>query len=108
MIDEIRDVLKTIVDDATGDIPGPKRLWPIRAENYRRAKALLEEKPCQLIYENKLGFVPMPINRNRLAADIMEAMVQGGINCGQSENNAIMAVAAADALIAELAKEPKA
>lgn len=40
--DELVAVLNSILDDATGDIKNPnKRLWPIRAENYREAKKLL-------------------------------------------------------------------
>ena len=38
-------VLKRILDDSTGDISNPsKRLWPIRAENYRDADRILNSK----------------------------------------------------------------
>ena len=37
---EMLGVLRAILDDATGDVNNPdKRLWPIRAANYRAARA---------------------------------------------------------------------
>ncbi len=45
-VDGLESVLRSIIDDGTGDIDNPKkRLWPIRAANYRKAAKLLEEYP---------------------------------------------------------------
>jgi hypothetical protein len=39
---ELRAMLVKILDDARGDLKNPtKRVWPIRAANYREATALL-------------------------------------------------------------------
>lgn len=39
--DRLRAVLNSILDDATGNQTPGRRLWPIRAENYRSAQAAL-------------------------------------------------------------------
>ena len=42
-LDALHDVLRSIIDDATGEIGNDgKRIWPIRAANYRLAVKLLE------------------------------------------------------------------
>ena len=39
----LEDILEKILDDGTGNINQPdKRLWPIRAANYREARKLLD------------------------------------------------------------------
>lgn len=44
-VDGLEKVLETILADATADLKKPdKRLWPLRADNYRTARRLLEEK----------------------------------------------------------------
>jgi hypothetical protein len=41
-VERLRGMLHDILSDGTGDIANPgKRLWPIRAAHYRRAKELL-------------------------------------------------------------------
>ena len=36
-------ILQSIIHDATGDTDNPdKRLWPIRAENYRNARRIMK------------------------------------------------------------------
>lgn len=40
---EFEDVCKVILDDATGDAAGKKRLWPIRMDNWRRLDKLVGE-----------------------------------------------------------------
>ena len=43
--DALEDILRSILNDATGDLDDPsKRLWPIRADNYRVASKLLSPK----------------------------------------------------------------
>jgi len=42
MEQELRNMLVKILDDARADLKDPaKRIWPIRAANYREATALL-------------------------------------------------------------------
>lgn len=39
----LEDILEKILDDGTGDVKQPdKRLWPIRAANYREARRVLD------------------------------------------------------------------
>jgi hypothetical protein len=37
--ENMRTLLMQVLDDATGDIEGEKRVWPIRAELYRQIVA---------------------------------------------------------------------
>ena len=41
--DVLKEILAKILDDATGDVRiSNKRIWPIRAEYYRKAHKLIE------------------------------------------------------------------
>jgi len=43
--EKLEKILEAILDDGTGDTKEPgKRLWPLRADNYRTARRLLDEK----------------------------------------------------------------
>lgn len=45
-VDNLESVLRSIIHDATGDLKEPtKRVWSIRAANYRKASKLLDESP---------------------------------------------------------------
>ena len=40
---DLRQLLKEILDDATGDVNDPqKRIWPIRAELYRKIATAID------------------------------------------------------------------
>lgn len=44
-VNQLEDILRRILDDATGDIHNPdKRIWPIRAENHQMADHILNSK----------------------------------------------------------------
>jgi hypothetical protein len=153
MIDELKAVLRAILDDATGthycNLQGDRTTWPIRAENYLRAMALLEEDlqigNKEAMYgvppipdpRSAIGTTgprtaewsepdavnpdktaeafarwcanhpgpPLPLDRNRLAADILTSLIQSGYGISVKPRNAVLI---ADELLAELVKEPKA
>ena len=45
----LENVLEAILDDGTADFKKPdKRLWPLRADNYRTARKLLDEKVANI------------------------------------------------------------
>jgi len=46
-IAELEALLSCIRDDATGDLAGKKRVWPIRAAHYRTISAVLRGEPPQ-------------------------------------------------------------
>lgn len=67
-IKQLKDCLKAVLDDATGDINNQdKRVWPIRMENYRKIQELLGlKKEKKILIENDEAVCSSCASRIRL------------------------------------------